>query len=387
MRSLAANVTALGIAQIVSWGTLFYTITVLGAALRDAIGVSETLLYASFTAGLFVSGLLAPAVGRMIDRGGGRSVLALGSLVAALACLTLAFANGAIMLFLGWLIAGAAMAATLYDPAFAMLHHLAGTSYRRAVTALTLFGGFASTVFWPLSQLLLETFGVRAAYLAYAALHLALCLPLHLSLPRHEAAQTRERERSATAPAPAVGPMFLWLAIALSIASFAASALSAHLVGMLAATGLGVREAVLIGALIGPMQVAGRVMEFGLVRHVRPVAMGTIAFVVLAAALLLLTQLRGAWWAAVLFAALYGWSNGVLTIVRGVVPAELFGRDGYGALLGRLAQPQFIARAVAPFALAALVALDASRTVALAALALGGVLGVLAYRRAIRSPR
>jgi hypothetical protein len=115
--------------------------------------------------------------------------------------------------------------------------------------------------------------------------------------------------------------------------------------------------------------------------------MGTIAFVMLAVSLLLLTQLRGAWWAAVLFAALYGWSNGVLTIVRGVVPGELFGRNEYGALLGRLAQPQFIARAIAPFALAALIALDRSHGFALATLAVGGLLGVVAYWRAVVSAR
>jgi hypothetical protein len=275
------------------------------------------------------------------------------------------------------------MAATLYDPAFATLHHLAGTSYRRAVTALTLFGGFASTVFWPLSQLLLEVFGVRWTFLFYAALHVFVCLPLHWLLPAHVQPDHRASADTPIFALPAVGRTFLWLAAALAFASFAASALAAHLVGVMGASGLGVRDAVLIGALIGPMQVAGRVMEFVLIRHIRPIAMGTIAFVMLAVSLLLLTQLRGAWWAAVLFAALYGWSNGVLTIVRGVVPGELFGRDEYGALLGRLAQPQFIARAIAPFALATLIALDGSHGFALATLAVGGLLGVVAYWRAV----
>lgn len=175
------RVCALGIAQIVSWGTLFYTIAVLGAAMRADTGVSDLWLFGSFTAGLFLSGVVSPFVGRQIDAFGGRRVLAAGSLLGAAACAVLAAAQGPLSLAAGWLLAGVAMAACLYDPAFATLHQIAGLSYRRAVTALTLFGGFASTVFWPLSQYLLDTVGWRQTFAIYAALHLALCLPLHVA--------------------------------------------------------------------------------------------------------------------------------------------------------------------------------------------------------------
>ncbi len=385
--SLAVTVSALGIAQIISWGTLFYTIAVLGRAMREAVGVTEIYLYAAYSTGLAVSGLLAPRVGRTIDRRGGRIVLSAGSVLAALACAALALVQGPVTLGAAWLLAGVAMAATLYDPAFATLHHLAGTSYRRAVTALTLYGGLASTAFWPLSQWLLETQGFRFAFGLYAVLHLVVCLPLHRAFVPPHATSPPVAETAATGPGASptrdARQVYLWLAVALTGASFVASALSAHMIEVLTVRGLTARDAVVIGALIGPMQVAGRIAEFALGRVVKPLLAGTLAFATLAASLVLLTQLSGAFLPAVLFAVLYGASNGVMTIVRGVVPAELFGRRDYGALLGRLAQPQFIARAVAPATFALLVAVDPGRGIALAGIAAAAIVSWLAYQRAI----
>lgn len=380
------RVCALGVAQIVSWGTLFYTIAVLGQAMRMATGVSDLWLYGSYTAGLFASGLVSPAVGRDIDTHGGRRSLAAGSVLAAVACATLATAQGPLQVTLGWILAGLAMGATLYDPAFATLHQIAGSAYRRAVTALTLFGGFASTVFWPLSQYLLDAHGWRTAYVVYAALHLAVCLPIHLaSVPRGRHGMPAVHE---AAPADAAGtrtsPVFFWLAVALSLVAFIASAVTSHLVGLLTASGLSSRDAVLVGSLIGPMQVAGRVMEFAFARQVRAITVGTFAFALMALALAIFSQVHGVWIVALAFAMTYGWANGVLTIVRGTVPAELFGHRGYGALLGRLALPQFVTKAVAPFALAALLLVDPSREWATVALLGLGLVALVAYRAAVR---
>jgi MFS family permease len=384
--SLPRVVTALGIAQIISWGSLFYTIAVLGPPMRAELGVGEVWLFGSFTAGLAVSGLLSPAMGRAIDARGGRRVLAAGSVLGALATATLALAQGPWSLLAGWVLAGVAMSAALYDPAFATLHQLAGTSYRRCVTALTLFGGFASTVFWPLSQSLLEAGGWRLAFALYAVLHVGICLPLHLfGVPKGTPAARPESAATEGAPpiAPAHGGAFAWLAIALALASFLGSALSAHLLGFLTVSGLSMRDAVLVGACVGPMQVAGRIMEFVFLRRLTPLAVGTLAFVVLAAALLLFTQVRGVLVLALAFAVPYGWSNGVMTIVRGTVPEAIFGGRGYGSLLGRLAQPQFVARASAPVAVALVLALEHGRAAAPWLLALGGVAALIAYRRAI----
>jgi predicted MFS family arabinose efflux permease len=382
------RVCALGVAQIVSWGTLFYTIAVLGTAMRTATGTGELWLFGSFTAGLFVSGLVSPIVGRQIDGHGGRRVLVAGSLLAALACAVLALAQGPAMLAVGWLLAGVAMAACLYDPAFATLHRMAGHSYRRAVTALTLFGGFASTVFWPLSQYLLDTVGWRAAFAIYAGLHLLVCLPLHWwSVPAERtmagAAQAPEAEHAPQRPRARA--VFAWLAVALSLAAFIGSAIAAHLITLLTATGLSARDAVLVGSLIGPMQVAGRIMEFAFNRRVRALSVGTFAFALMACALAIFTQVHGIWIVALAFAIPYGWANGVMTIVRGTVPAELFGHRGYGALLGRLARPQFILKAVAPFALTLLFLVDPERVLSPYALLLLGILALIAYRCAVRA--
>jgi len=383
---LRARVSALGVAQIVSWGTLFYTIAVLGAAMRAETGVSDALLFGAFSAGLFVSGAASPAVGRWIDAGHARTALAAGSCVGALAMALLALAQGPVTLLAGWLVAGAAMALTLYDPAFAVLHTISGARYRRAVTALTLWGGFASTVFWPLSLWLQDGFGWRATFGVYAALHLAVCLPIHVaSIPRGVRGKA---ERPAPPPAAAAngrgGALFVWLAIALSGASFIASALSAHAIGLLTASGLTAADAVAIGALFGPMQVAGRIVEFTAGRNLRARSVGTLAFAMLAIALLLLSQVRGVMLTALAFAALYGFSNGVMTIVRGTVPAELFGRNAFGALLGRLARPQLFARAIAPVALALCFPFDPARTITLWLLVALGLASFIAYRKALR---
>jgi predicted MFS family arabinose efflux permease len=377
-------VCALGIAQIISWGTLFYSIAVLGPPMAHALGISDVVLYGSFTAGLFVSGIASPWVGRRIDRHGGRNVLAGGSILGAIACAILASAIDTPTMLLGWLVAGLAMAACLYDPAFATLYRVSAGAYRRSVTALTLFGGFASTVFWPLSQYLLETRGWRVAFASHAALNALVCLPLHLLF-------VPGPMRAATASASALAGLergtrrgaFAFLAAAFALAAFLASAISAHLVVLLAAGGLAARDAVIVGALIGPMQVAGRAMEFAFSHRLQPLAVGTLAFGLLAVALVVLCFVHGIWLAALAFALLYGWANGLMTIVRGTVPSVLFGSRDYGALLGRLAQPQFILKAFAPVAVTLLFAIDDSRRVALYALASAAAVALVAYRSAI----
>jgi len=381
-------VPVLGIAQIISWGSLYYPIAVLAVAIRRDLDIGDIAVFGSFTVGLFVSGLAAPAAGRLVDARGGRFTLTGGSALGALALAVLALAQGTATLMAGFALAGLAMAGCLYDPAFATLHGISGPSYRKAVTALTLFGGFASTVFWPLSQFLLDAYGWRVTFGVYAALNLAVCVPLHLwVLPRGPG----------TAPPVATTPgvparsrprhhaVFIWLATALALASFLSSALSAHVIGLLTSSGLTARDAVLIASLIGPMQVAGRVAEFTFGRHLRPLTVGTLAFGLFALALLLLTQVHGIWIAALAFAALYGWSNGVMTIVRGTVPGELFGHRHFGAMLGRLARPQFVAKAIAPLALTLVFAVDPARTLSLYALAAIGLAALVAYRLALRA--
>lgn len=391
---LARLIPALGVAQIVSWGSLFYAIAVLGEAMRVELQISATWLFGAFTVGLLISGVVSPAVGRLVDTRGGRFVLSWGSALGALALGTIAVANGLPQLFLGWALAGVAMAACLYDPAFATLHQLTGSAYRRAVTALTLFGGFASTVFWPLSQWLLERVGWRETLWIYAGIHLLLCLPLHLAFvpagAREIALDVDEGAQAATGvaanrPRTAAGTTYYGLAGAFAIAAFLSATLSAHLITLLKSAGLTARDAVLISSLIGPMQVAGRIAEFAFASRLAALSVGALAFGLMIAGLTCLAAVGAVPAAALAFAVLYGWSNGLMTIVRGTVPAVLFGRRNYGALLGQLALPAFFAKAVAPVAFTWALAIGLSRDSALWSLVVVSVLAFLAYRIATRA--
>jgi len=388
---LARVIPALGIAQIISWGSLFYAIAVLGEAMRTELRISATWLFGAFTVGLFASGIVSPAVGRLVDARGGRVVLSWGSLLGAAALAVLAGAQGYATLFLGWTLAGVAMAACLYDPAFATLHQLAATRYRRAVTALTLFGGFASTVFWPLSQWLLDRVGWRETLWIYAALHALVCLPLHAWCVPRPGEGTAARDpidtpsaSVALVPRSASGVVFYALAAALAAAAFLSSTLSAHLISVLKSAGLSARDAVLVSSLIGPMQVAGRIAEFAFGRRVSAISTGVLAFGLMTAGLLCLVFVDGLSAMAFAFALLYGWSNGVMTIVRGTVPAALFGRRDYGALLGRLALPAFFAKAIAPVAFTWLLAAEVSQASALWVLVAVSVAALAGYRWAVR---
>ena len=386
MQSLTPLVSALGIAQIISWGSLFYAIGVLGPAMRRDLGVSELFLFGAFTAGLIVSGTLAPAAGRAIDRRGGRLVLSIGTVLAVAAMALLAVAPNPAVMVLGWLVAGASMAACLYDPAFATLSQHAGARYRRAVTALTLFGGFASTVFWPLSHLLMEAWGWRITFGIYAGMHLFICLPIHqLFVPKHSRI-TRSDEPVAAAPAvaPRSDARLHWLTASFALATFVFGVIAVHLISLLTTAGLTPAQAVTISMLVGPMQVAGRIIELGFSGRVRAVTVGLAAFALMLLALVALISVEGFGIAAIVFVVAYGCGNGVLTIVKGTAPVELFGREGLGGLLGHLARAGSYAKAVAPAAFSAMLAFGLTRNVALASLAALAIAGMGSYSLAVR---
>ena len=387
---LIALVTGVGIAQIASWGSLYYAVGVLGKPMREDLGVTELFVFTAFTAGLLVSGTLAPWIGRCIDRLGGRFVLAWGSVASAAALAILAFAPNAAVMTLGWLVAGAAMSASLYDPAFATLSQHSGSHYRRAVTSLTLLGGFASTVAWPLSHFLLEAHGWRWTLGAYAAFQLLVCLPLHLAvIPSGTHASHRAAEPG-DARSPAFSqPRLPILRIAFALGAFITGLVGVHMVGLLSDAGLTAAEAVTIAMLMGPMQVAGRIVELAFSRHVRAVTAGLVAFALIGSSIAVLAVMHGMGAMAIAFVTLYGCGNGVLTIVRGTTPVELYGREGLGELLGYLSRLASYAKAIAPAAWPALLALGvgwrgAAGVVAIMAFA---ALAAFAFATRAQSPR
>jgi MFS family permease len=382
------TVPALGLAQIIGWGSLYYSIAVLAAPMRTDLAMSEPFLFGTFTASLLVSGFAAPIAGRLIDRHGGRIVLAAGSALAALALAVIASSKSPLWFVLGWAVAGVAMAACLYDAAFSTLSQIAGTRFRQALTALTLVAGFASTVFWPLSHVLLEAVGWRQALALYAGLHLLVCLPVHLlAVPKHRA-RPRPHDAPTNPPQRLETPTaFFWLAAAFAAATFVFSVLSVHLIGLLKSAGLSAVDAIVVASLIGPMQVAGRAAEFLFARNLRATAVGGVALAVMFVAMLCLWRVEAPSLLAFVFAVLYGCANGIVTIVRGTVPAELFGRDAYGALLGRLARPAFIAQALAPVAFSVALTGGLSRSGGVLGLALCVALALACYLLAVAAAR
>jgi predicted MFS family arabinose efflux permease len=386
MRGMIRLVAGLGVAQVISWGSLYYAIGVLGPSMRAELGVTELFLFGSFTAGLLVCGALAPWIGRLIDRKGGRVVLSAGSIAASAAMIILATSTSRFALVAGWMMAGAAMTATLYDPAFATLSQHAGDRYRRCVTALTLLGGFASTAFWPLSHVLLDAWGWRAAFAIYAAMHLLVCLPIHAwMIPRSSGKQSHGISTDAPARSPAFGtPGLMWLNGAFAIANFVVGVVAVYMVVLLQGAGLDAAQAVTIAMLMGPMQVAGRLLEIGFLAKKRATRVGGVAFASIIGALVVLAGASGMW-LAVIFVAMYGFGNGLLTIVRGAVPAEIYGSRGLGELLGHLSRTSSYARALAPAGYAGMLAIGLTQPLAMLGLAVALSGGLACYSVAIRS--
>lgn len=366
-----------GVAQTIAWGVLYYTIAALGARMATAASVEAPTLYAAFTLSLFISGLLAPWAGRTVDRHGGRLVLSLGSAAGAAGMAVLAMATSAPLLFVGWCLNGVAMALGLYDVAFAAVYHARRSDARRVLSGVTLLAGLASTIFWPLSQHLEQAVGLRTTLAVFAVL-MMITIPLYqATLPRASGRHAAARPTVVPTPATATRVVVL-LAAVFATTGFATGALSAHLLGTLGAQGVPAGQVAWIASLVGVFQVVGRIVELTLGARLSPLTTGLASLVVLGASFLLLLATGAAPILAWVFVVSYGMSNGVLTIARATVPATLLGSDRIGSVLGSLARPSVVTRAIAPWAFAALVHV-AGTTVALAVLAAAAVAGALLF--------
>lgn len=347
-------ITALGITQILAWGSSFYLPAVLAKPITADTGWSLGWVVGGLSLGLLAAGLVAPKVGRTIDVRGGRPVLIASSILLATGLATLALAHSLLVYLMAWLVMGLGMGAGLYDAGFATLGRLYGKDARRAITTLTLWGGFASTVCWPLSAYLVEQLGWRGACAAYAAIHVLVCLPLHAfvvpgigSLP--DGSRPSGTKPGPPSPAPLVGTRrmraFALLATILTLGAVTASMIGVHLLTLLQARGLGLAAAVALGALVGPAQVGARVVEMAFGRHYHPIwTMAASVTLVAGGVLLLLLGFP----ILALALALYGAGNGIGSIAKGTLPLALFGADGYASLMGRLAMPSLLAQALSP---------------------------------------
>lgn len=395
-------ITALGIGQICSWGSLYYSFPQISAAMAVEFGWSRTEQYAPLTLGLILAGLLAYPVGRAIDRGYGRQILTFASLAAGILLLCWSQISSITGFYIISSMVGALFAATLYEPAFAVVSRRTGADRARSgITALTLWGGFASTVFIPLIELVMETHGWRATLWMLATVNLGLCAPLYAIAIRPcldfrdgatetmtDTASTGASNAQGAAPARTYRRSVFWLVAMFFIAHAAlTSAFTFHLYPLLSDRGFQSKDVVMIIAVIGPAQVAGRFALTLLAKNASISAIGavTVGLVILVFAALSIVDTSLL--AMLLLSATFGAANGVMTIVRGMAVPELLTSRLYGTINGLLVAPSSVAKALAPIGAAYLY--DISRSYELviiaflvSALAMGiGFWGAVVLRR------
>ncbi len=348
----------LGATQLVLWGVSYYLIALFGPAIVRETGWSATLVFGGFSLALVTMGAVSPAVGRAVDRRGGRVVLTAGSVLVALGCLLLAAARDPALYCAAWIVLGIAMRMSLYDAAFAALVRVGGPAARRPISQITLLGGLASTAMWPVGAALAERFGWRGALVCYAGFAV-LTVPLHLAIP----AARHESDRMAAGPPPPP-PLArtardrlattLLFASATTLSSTLNSAMSAHMIGLLGGLGLGAGAAVWASSLRGVGQSLSRLAEIASGSRLSPLALGVVATAIIPAGFAVGLAAGSSAPAALAFTFLYGAGFGLNTITRGTQPLVLFDPESYGAVAGRLIAPSFYLSALAPAAYAAL---------------------------------
>ena len=410
--------TVLCCTEIASWGVLYYAFPVLLPAITADTGWSNAVVSGAFSAGQILSACTGFFVGRLVDRRGPRAVMTAGSVLGVAGLLLAASARSVPMLFAGWLVVGLACAGTLYLPAFAAVTRFFGEGRVRALTALTVVGGFASTVFAPVTGVLSAHLGWREALVVLAVAVGAVTIPLHAwglpSLARGPAsgepgsivragpgrpvgsnarettdappASVRGRVAGATAGAVPAAPVrsvitslpFLALALALTIGGFVGVALVVQLLPALGEWGVGAATASVLLGLVGVGQVLGRLVFGPFASHTSPV--GQTAWVLAGtAAVPLIILLPGGTVLGVVLCLLLGLMRGSLTMIGATAVAERWGIAHFGAINGALSTPVDLARAVAPWGGAALAAgLGSFRMLFLAAAVLAAVAAVVA---------
>jgi len=340
--------------MILTWGTLWYSAALLLPLLAQARGWSITLVMSGISVGLLAGGFASPRIGKAIDAYGGHYVMGAGSLLGAAALCALPFVTHPVVYFLVWIGLGVSMAANLYDPAFATLTRIFGPGARKQITLLTLMGGFASTVSWPTTHLLLGVTDWRGTYFIYAAIMALFVAPLHaFAIPRSKAETVVPREgEKVPAVLAAKGGVFLLVACAFATFMFAQSGMLTHMLLIYERMGVDRSTAVFIGALFGPAQVAARICELAVARHTHPLNVARFAAGLLICGFAVFAIFGISAITAGIFVIMFGAANGLMTIARGTLPLALFGPKGYGHLVGRLAAPALGVQAAAPIAMA-----------------------------------
>jgi MFS family permease len=378
----------LSLAQLITWGSVFYTFALLVAPVERELGLTRAQSSFAFSLALLAEGVCSYPVGRWIDRGHERAVMTGGSLLVVAGLLLHARIGSAAGFYAAWLVLGAALAGTLYTPVFAVVTRRFPQDFRRAIITLTFLGGLASSVFIPLSAGLIAALGWRPALLALAAIHLLVCVPVHFLCLRGAppAPMTQHAEPHSPSTLLRSAPFLLIGVFVVGMMGITA-AIPPHLITLLRESGLPEAWVIALPAAIGVVQVLGRLLLF-FFEHRFDLHLAN-RLIPLLMPLALATLIAGATTPAggLLFVLLYGLGNGMLTIVKGTAVAQYVSRQHVAALNGALGLPQAVARAIAPLALGLLWSPQAGYRWGLALLLLAGIVAalalVLAQRRSL----
>ncbi|TWD45940.1 putative MFS family arabinose efflux permease [Agrobacterium vitis] len=356
-RAPIGTILALGLTQIIGYGTLYYSFSILAPDMARDLNWSTEWIFAALSAALLLGGLSAPVLGRAIDHFGAGRVMTAGSAIAATALVACAYAPGKAGFITALIVIEVAANLVQYGAAFALLVQASPRTAQRSITYLTLIAGFASTIFWPITTLLHNHLSWQNVYLVFAGLNLLICLPLHAWLS-YGLARGKAQKHSSTAQTiegcltPESRPFgFMLMVVGFSLQSLVSAAILVHMVPLLSGLGLGATAAI-VGTVFGPAQVLSRFTNMVLGGNLPPLTLATVAAALIPGGVLILILSAPSVTGAMAFALVFGLGSGLFSIVTGTLPLMLFGSDGYGRLQGKVMAARLTVSATAPFALA-----------------------------------
>jgi len=378
----------LGIPQIITWGSGFYLPAILAVPISKELGIPTGTFFWAFTISLLVSGLIGPRIGKAIDRLGGRRVLPVGNLAFALGLSMLALSTEPVLLFVAWIFMGIGSSMGNYDSAFATAVSFLGTKANRVIAGITVFAGFSSTFSWPLTSLLNDNFSWQTAVWFWVLMHLLVAMPIHLSIPRVE----RKVVADATGPIRKIiknrfrfDPLLVVFALMFALEGFIVSSVNSTLPFMLGELGADAQLAIFAAAILGPSQVAARLLLVALDRYLTPMRVAAISILVHPAGVILLLVFGAN--AILPFVILHGIGVGLNPFIRGSLPLLFFGSESYGQRQGYVMMLSKIVSALSPTLLTLMLlanpqmAITATMSMGIAAMAL---LILLAFMRRAR---
>lgn len=373
-------IAGLSLTRLIGWGANYWTPSVLATSFARDLALSIPFVFGGITALLVIGAMLAPALGRHAERHGTRGLMSLGALICGAGFLCLAAAQGPASYLAAWCVIGVGHAMALANMGSVTVAQIMDERARRVIGVMMLVTGLSASLFWPLAAALADAIGWRGACVVFAALHVLVALPIHLTIPRHRKPQAPPQDAAAAlrlngrVPETQRRAAFILLATCFCLSGLVSWGLPLHFIGLFEASGLPLASAVAIASLTGPATIAARLIEVVAGDKVRLERLSLLALMLGAAACLLQLLAHGSALVGTAFVLLYSAGAGVLSIARATLPLLLFGQLGYAVMSGRLTVPQNLIFAGAPLLYAALI----ERTGVASALLVSAGLQVLA---------